>query len=205
MKAGARTLGATLGLGMAALALAASPAVAQKTGIGIGGSVGANVPNGEFGDGAKTGLVANGFVGVSTGKFGLRGELFWSRSDLDNAFIRKVGDAVLPSNGVGTVTGNVNLVGASANLVLPLSQSIVKPYVIGGVGVYRRRVAQDIGGTLDEFKSLRDTQTDVGYNGGVGLSIGGLGPSLFIEARYVSVATTPERTKFIPVVIGFTF
>jgi Outer membrane protein beta-barrel domain len=205
MTAGTRTLGATLGVAMTALALATSPVAAQKAGIGFGASVGANVPNGEFGDGAKTGLVANGFVGVGTGKFGLRGELFWSRSDLDNAFIRKVGNAVLPESGVGTVTGNVNLVGASANLVLPLSQSIVKPYVIGGVGVYRRRVAQDVGGTVDEFRSLRDTQTDVGYNGGVGLSIGGLGPSLFIEARYVSVATTPDRTKFIPVVIGFSF
>ena len=205
MKALTRISGTTLGVALAALAATTSPLAAQKAGIGFGGSIGANVPNGDFGSGAKTGLVANGFVGVGTGRFGLRGELFWSRSDLDNAVIRKVGNAVLPSDGVGTVTGNVNLVGASANLVLPLTQSIVKPYVIGGVGVYRRRVAQDIGGTLDEFRSLRDTQTDVGYNGGVGLSIGGMGPSLFIEARYVSVATSPDRTKFVPVVIGFSF
>ena len=205
MKARTWISAATFGVALAALAAAATPLAAQKAGIGFGGSIGANVPNGEFGNGAKTGLVANGFVGVGTGRFGLRGELFWSRSDLDNAFIRKVGNAVLPSDGLGTVTGNVNMVGASANLVLPLTQSVVKPYVIGGVGVYRRRVAQDIGGTLDEFKSLRDTQTDVGYNGGVGISIGGTGPSLFIEARYVSVATTPDRTKFVPVVVGFTF
>lgn len=205
MKAGTRVSGATLGVALAALAATTSPLAAQKAGLGLGASIGANVPNGEFGNGAKTGLVASGFVGVGTGRIGLRGELFWSRSDLDNAFIRKVGNAVLPSDGIGTVTGNVNLVGATANLVLPLTQSMVKPYVIGGVGVYRRRVAQDIGGTLDEFKSLRDTQTDVGYNGGVGLSIGGAGPSLFIEARYVSVATSPDRTKFVPVVLGFTF
>lgn len=200
-----RISAATLSVTVAALAAGTSPLAAQKAGLGFGGSIGANVPNGEFGNGAKTGLVANGFVGVGTGRFGLRGELFWSRSDLDNAFIRKVGNAILPSDGVGTVTGNVNLVGAAANVVLPLSQSIVKPYVIGGVGVYRRRVAQDIGGTLDEFKSLRDTQTNVGYNGGLGISIGGVGPSVFIEARYVSVATTPDRTKFVPVVVGFTF
>jgi len=205
MNASTRISAATLGVAVAALAAGTSPLAAQKAGLGFGGSIGANVPNGEFGNGAKTGLVANGFVGVGTGRFGLRGELFWSRSDLDNAFIRKVGNAVLPSDGVGTVTGNVNLVGAAANVVLPLTQSMVKPYVIGGVGVYRRRVAQDIGGTLDEFKSLRDTQTNIGYNGGVGISIGGLGPSLFIEARYVSVATTPDRTKFVPVVVGFTF
>jgi hypothetical protein len=196
---------ATFGVTVAALATAASPLAAQKAGIGFGASVGAAVPNGEFADGVKTGLVANGFVGVGTGRFGLRGELFWSRSDLDNAFIRKVGNTVLPETGENTVTGDVNLVGAAASLVLPLTQSVVKPYLIGGVGVYHRRVAQNISGTVEEFQDLRDNQTDVGYNGGLGISIGGLGPSFFIEARYMSIATTPDRTKFIPVVVGFTF
>jgi len=200
-----RISAATFGVALMALVTATSPLVAQKTGIGFGASIGANLPNGEFADGAKTGLVANGFVGVGTGRFGLRGELFWSRSDLDNPFIRKVGNNVLPSEGLGTVTGNVNLVGAAANFVLPLMQSAVRPYLIGGVGVYNRRVSQDVGGTIDEFQNLRDEQTDVGYNGGIGLSIGGLGPSFFLEARYVSVATTPDRTKFIPVVLGFSF
>jgi hypothetical protein len=196
---------ATFGVTVAALATAASPLAAQKAGIGFGASIGANVPNGDFADGAKTGLVANAFVGVGTGRFGLRGELFWSRSDLDNAFIRKVGNKVLPETGENTVTGDVNLVGAAANLVLPLTQSVVKPYLIGGVGVYHRRVAQNISGTVEEFQDLRDNQTDIGYNGGLGISIGGLGPSFFVEARYMSVATSPNRTKFIPVVVGFTF
>ena len=193
-------------LGVAAMSLgAAAPLMAQKAGVGFGASIGANVPNGDYSNGTKTGLVANGFVGLGTGRFGLRGELFWSRSDLDNAFIRRVGNSVLPEDGVGTVTGDVNLVGASANLVLPLTQSMIRPYLIGGVGVFHRRVAQDVGGTVDEFQSLKDNQTDVGYNGGVGLSIGGVGPSFFIEARYYSVSTTPEKTKFVPVVIGFSF
>jgi hypothetical protein len=205
MDARTRISAATFGVAMMALATAVSPLAAQKAGLGFGASIGANVPNGEFADGAKTGLVANGFVGLGTGRFGLRGELFWSRSDLDNAFIRKVGNTVLPSDGVGTVTGDVNLIGAAANLVLPLTQSVVKPYLIGGVGVYHRRVAQNISGTVDEFRDLRDNQTDMGYNGGIGISIGGLGPAFFIEARYISVATTPDRTKFVPVVVGFSF
>ncbi|HEX6051660.1 MAG TPA: outer membrane beta-barrel protein [Gemmatimonadaceae bacterium] len=189
-----------------AMVALASPVSAQKAGLGFGGSIGANVPNGgDFGDGARTGLVANGFVGVGTGRFGLRGELFWSRSDLDNAVIRRVGEQVLPSNGVDNVTGNVDLIGASANVVLSLTQSVIRPYLIGGVGVYNRRVSQDITGTIDEFRSLRDEQTDVGYNGGIGLAFGGLGPAFFIEARYHSVATTPERTKFVPVVVGISF
>ena len=198
-----RTL-ATLGVAVVSLG-AAAPLMAQKAGIGFGASIGANVPNGDYSDGAQTGLVANGFVGLGTGRFGLRGELFWSRSDLNNAVIRKVGNAVLPSDGIGNVTGDVNLVGASANLVLPLTQSTVKPYLIGGVGVYRRRVAQNVSGAIDEFQSLKDKQTEMGYNGGVGLSIGGVGPSFFIEARYHSVATEPDKTRFVPVVIGFSF
>src|SRR4030095_6324738 len=133
MKAGLRLSAATFGVAMA-LAATTSPVAAQKAGLGFGGSIGANVPNGQFADGAQTGLVANGFVGVGTGRVGLRGELFWSRSDLDNAYIRKVGNAVLPSDGVGNVSGNVNLGGASAHLLFSLTQSIVRPYLIGGVG-----------------------------------------------------------------------
>ena len=116
-----------LGALVVAIAAVAAPASAQKAGLGFGGSIGANVPNGDFGDGVKTGLVANGFVGLGTGRFGLRGEIFWSRSDLDNAVIRRVGQQVLPSSGVGDVTGNVDLIGASANLVLPLTQSVIRP------------------------------------------------------------------------------
>jgi len=194
-------------LGVAAMSLgAAAPLMAQKAGLGFGASIGANVPNGDYSNGTKTGLVANGFIGLGTGRFGLRGELFWSRSDLDNAIIRKVGDAVLPSEGVGNVTGNVNLIGGTANIVLPLTQSVVKPYLIGGVGVYNRRVSQNVAGTVDEFQSLKDSQSrKIGYNGGVGLSIGGVGPSFFIEARYHSVATEPDKTRFVPVVLGFSF
>ena len=194
-------------LGVAAMSLgAAAPLMAQKAGLGFGASIGANVPNGDYSNGTKTGLVANGFIGLGTGRFGLRGELFWSRSDLDNAIIRKVGDAVLPSEGVGNVTGNVNLIGGTANIVLPLTQSVVKPYLIGGVGVYNRRVSQNVAGTVDEFQSLKDSQSrKVGYNGGIGLSIGGVGPSFFIEARYHSVATEPDKTRFVPVVLGFSF
>lgn len=194
-------------LGVAAMSFgAAAPLMAQKAGVGFGASIGANVPNGDYSNGTKTGLVANGFIGFGTGRFGLRGELFWSRSDLDNAIIRKVGNAVLPSDGVGDVTGNVNLIGGTANIVLPLTQSVVKPYLIGGVGIYNRRVSQNVAGTVDEFQSLKDSQSrKVGYNGGVGLSIGGVGPSFFIEARYHSVATEPDKTRFVPVVLGFSF
>src|SRR5687767_385060 len=108
MKAFAWKSVATLGV---AIGVVSTPLSAQKAGLGFGASIGANVPNGgDFGSGAKTGLVANGFVGVGTTNFGLRGELFWSRSDLDNAVIRRVGNQVLPSGGDRNVSGNVDLI-----------------------------------------------------------------------------------------------
>jgi outer membrane protein with beta-barrel domain len=189
---------------LAATTIAARPAAAQA-GLSLGGSVGANLPQGNFGDGAATGLVANGFVQLGGGGFGLRGELFWSRSDLDSPVIRRVGNVVLPSSGVGNVDGNVNLIGGIASLVVPLMPGPVQPYLIGGIGTYHRRVAQNIGGTFDEFKDLRHTDNDVGYSGGAGIRLSVLGHGLFVEGRYHSVKTSPEKTTFIPVTVGFTF
>lgn len=184
----------------------ARPAAAQLPGIGFGGSIGANVPQGRFGAGAKTGLVANGLVELrASPKFALRGELLWSRSDLDNALIRKVGNAVLPSGSIANVSGNVDMIGGIANAVIAFSSSAVQPYIIGGYGVYRRRVAQDITGTTSEFRALRNSDTQNGYNVGGGLRIAFGGVTTFIEARYHSVNTSPDRTNFIPVTFGLTF
>lgn len=196
-----------ISLGAALLGgLLAQPLAAQLPGIGFGGSIGANLPQGRFSDGAKTGLVANGIVELrASPMFALRGELLWSRSDLDNPLIRKVGDAVLPSGSLANVSGNVDMIGGIANVVVSLSSSVIQPYLIGGYGVYRRRVAQDISGTTSEFSSLRASDTNRGYNVGAGLRIGLAGLTVFAEARYHSVNTSPDRTTFIPVTVGLVF
>ena len=190
----------------AATALLAPLSTAAAQGVGLGASVGANVPSGGFADAAKTGLVATGFVALrATSSLGVRGELFWSRSDIDNPLVREAGGAVLPSTGVGGTTGNVDLVGAAANATVGFGTSVLQPYLIGGVGVYRRRVSQDVSGTVSEFRHLRDSDTDFGWNGGAGvrLSLGGV--SVFAEARYHAVSTAPERTTFVPVTVGVEF
>jgi hypothetical protein len=102
------------------------------------------------------------------------------------------------------VTGNVDLLGGSAEAVLAAG-TVVQPYLVGGVGVFRRRVAQDVVGAVEEFRDLTRAETDVGYNGGVGVRLRLAGVTPFIEARYYSVATSPERTNFLPVTVGFTF
>ena len=195
--------------GLVALASAIAPAQAdaqRRPGIGFGASLGANLPSGEYDKSAKPGAVANAFLELRTGTpLALRANLLWSRSNIDNPLIRTSNGTPLPPVNAGSVTGDVNMIGASLDGVWSLGRGFVEPYVVGGVGVYRRRVAQDISGTIDEFRSLRHSDTDVGYNGGLGLALNVLSASIFAEARYFAVQTKPERTNFIPITLGIRF
>lgn len=189
----------------AAIALPAT-AAAQAPGIGIGIAAGQNVPTADYADAASTGLVLNGFVELRTASaLGLRGSLFWSRSDIDNPLIREEDGVTLPEGPDYDVRGDVDLIGASADVTLGASSGVIRPYAIGGVGVYRRRVSQDVEGAVEEFQALRRSETDVGFNGGLGLRLALGGLSAFAEARYYSVASTPERTNFIPITVGIAF
>jgi opacity protein-like surface antigen len=171
--------------------------------FGLGAALGANVPTADYGDAAKVGLVVNGFLNLRlTTSLGARGELFWSRSDIDNPLIDQVGSVDLGE--FASVSGNVDLIGASADLVYAVGLD-VQPYVIGGVGVFRRRVSQSVTGTVEEFKDLTQSDTDVGWNAGVGVRFHALGLTPFIEARFYSVATSPDRTNFVPVTVGVSF
>lgn len=188
--------------------LAAEPATtfAQVPGIELGVAAGANVPTKDFADAAQTGLVLNAFLGLRTGgPLGIRGALFWSRSDIDNPLIRRSGGVTLPDDPNLDVSGDVDLVGGSLDLTLGSTRGVVQPYLVGGVGVFRRRVKQDVSGAVTEFNDLRHKDTDIGYNGGVGLRLSLGGAAIYAEARYYSVSTDPERTNFVPVVVGLTF
>jgi hypothetical protein len=185
--------------------LLAPRSAAAQSGGGLGGSIGANVPVADYGDAAKLGLVLNGFAELRpTQALGLRAELFWSRSDIENPLVRDAGSVTLGPE-FRNATGDVDLVGASADLLIALRGGAVQPYLIGGAGVFRRRVSQDVLGAVDEFRDLRESDTDVGFNGGVGLRFWLAGVAAFAEARYYSVATPGTRTNFVPVTVGFTF
>jgi hypothetical protein len=192
--------------GLALLATTPAATLAQLPGIDFGIAAGANVPTEDFGDAAQPGLVLNAFLGLRTGgPLGVRGALFWSRSDIDNPLIKSNEGVTLPDNSNLDVTGNVDLIGGSLDLTLGRTHGLVQPYVVGGVGVFRRRVKQDVSGAVTEFNDLRHKDTDVGFNGGVGLRISLGTAAVFAEARYYSVSTEPDRTNFVPVVVGLTF
>jgi len=197
-------LAASAGLALTALGLGPRPLGAQG-GFGLGAGLGANVPVADYDDATKLGLVVNGFAELRpTQSVALRAELFWSRSDIDNPLVREAGSVSLGGE-FRNATGDVDLVGASAAVLVPLRQGIVQPYLIGGAGVFRRRVAQDVVGAAEEFRDLRRSDTDVGFNGGIGLRLSLVGVSAFAEARYYSVATPGTRTTFVPVRGGLCF
>ncbi|MHB1222665.1 MAG: outer membrane beta-barrel protein [Gemmatimonadaceae bacterium] len=192
--------------GLAALIATPALAAAQLPGIGIGIAAGANVPTADYADATKEGLVLNGFVELRTSSaLGVRGSLFWSRSDMDNPLITSNRGVTLPDDPSYNVTGDVDLIGASLDLTLGPSLGTIRPYVVGGVGVFQRRVSQDVEGAVEEFRDLRRNDTDVGFNGGLGVRLSLGGTAVFAEARYYSVATEPGRTNFVPVVIGLAF
>lgn len=193
----------------AAALLAFTPAALAEaqSGIGLraGLAAGANLPNEEFSDGAKTGVVFQGWAGLGLGAFGLRGEVHYSRSDLDAPIIRRAGNAVLPDDGVGKTSGNVDILGLSVNGVLNLPTPAIAPYLIGGVGWYSRNVKQDVQSDLDEFRDLDRDDSDFGWNAGAGITIPLGSVRGYIEARYHSVDTPQTRTTFVPVVVGIVF
>jgi len=103
-------------------------------------------------------------------------------------------------------SGRVEIGGGTANLVLGPRLLLVKPYFIGGAGVYRLKF------THNGSFAFEDTQTpQFGFNVGGGIAFS-LGPAatLFLEARYTRVDTdvnplVGSHLPFVPVTLGLVF
>jgi hypothetical protein len=183
---------------LAALA-AAAPVRAAHAQLGI--AAGVTVPQGDYGDAAKGGFVLNPFLELGLpGPLAVRAGVLWTRSDLDAGFVDDL--PALPPN--ANVSGNVNLVGGSVDLKLSLPAPVVTPYVIGGVGVFRQSIAQDISGVAGELGDIDHSYTEMGYNVGVGVQVPIFVARLFAEARWYSVRTVPKQ-NFVPVTVGIRF
>jgi hypothetical protein len=71
------------------------------------------------------------------------------------------------------------------------------------LGAVAELAAQPSTGTSPE--SGRSSVTELGLDGGAGLSFNVAGADLFLESRYVTVFTERERTSMLPIVPGVTF
>ena len=163
----------------------------------IGGALGATIPLGDFGDIADLGFHAGGLIEYKPESVPvtLRGEITYNRNDLKKGFFSD-----LP--GGEDVSGTFSMINFVGNAVVPFGDaaSTARPYLIGGLGVYRLKSAGDVAGF-----DISATDTKFGINVGGGFSFNLSGFDTFIEARFHSVFTTDSNTNFIPISFGFRF
>lgn len=166
---------------LAAVALIAFASVAQAQRPVFGAAVGLTAPQGDFGD-----VVDNGYhIGAAMGfkvpvlPVALRADLAYTTFD-----------------GTDDLDVKINTLNLSVNAVHAFAGVGVRPYVIGGLGMYR---------TSAETFGVEDSSTDLGLNGGAGVQfkLGSL--QSFVEARYTHIMTDDEATKVIPISFGIMF
>ncbi len=164
---------------IAALALSASTSSAQSTKpVSIGISVGAAIPVGELGNDYKTGYNGTVSLGLNSAgsPVGFRIDGMYNKLSTKDEFS-------LP---------DITLTSANANIVYALPGVGIRPYLIGGAGIYGYKL--DVSGAK--------TNTDFGLNGGIGAAFPLSGFTTFVEARYHHIFTEGIATQFIPVTFG---
>ena len=170
-----------LALALAAPAVAGAQAIGANRAFTLGIAAGATVPTGDFADFYGTGFNVMGSLGFQPAALpvGISIDVAYHSLGIDDEFLE-----------VGEDADDLSIISGTANAVLTLSNAGgVRPYLIGGLGLYR----------LDPGNGF-DAQTDFGLNGGGGLEFGLAGFSTFVEARYHSA-----DFDYIPISFGIRF
>jgi opacity protein-like surface antigen len=162
----------------------AAPAVAQGAEFSLGG--GATLPLSDFGDVASTGwhgLAAVSFA-PSTFPLGIQVDGMYQRFGFEDA----------PDD----FDGNFQLIQGTANAIYKFKSSPdspVRPYIIGGVGLYNFKATGD--DVIDD-----GSNTDFGVNAGAGFDfkLGSVGA--FVEGRFHNVFADEVDLRMIPITVG---
>jgi opacity protein-like surface antigen len=155
----------------------------RGTGFGVGVTAGGTVPVSDYRDVANGAWNVGGLIdwGRVASPLGLRLDVMYHGfSDKNFATIGGGSTAVTFANSSRIVNGDLNVV-----LGAPRTGSTLRPYVLGGGGVYGVRNELKCKsqffctGTFD-----RSTETKFGLDGGVGVELGLSGFDAFVEGRY---------------------
>jgi outer membrane protein with beta-barrel domain len=177
--------GAALGL---AVILGAQTAHAQGLSFGLGGGI--VMPSGSYGDLMSTGWNATAVARLTpaASPLGFQVDASYSRFGLQN-----------------DVDGNNRVLSGTANAVFAFpSTSPVRPYLLGGVGLYDQKITVgDASGSESKF----------GLNAGAGFDFSLGSAKLFADARFHTIlngsvdSQTLEETNayYIPVTFGLRF
>jgi hypothetical protein len=175
-------------------ALALLPAIAgaqNARSISFGVMGGLSLPMGDLADGVESGYNITGSIYAPLGaKLKLRGD---------------VGYESFGGKGSNSVAGfDYNVLSFTGNVIMPLGaermEGGIRPYLIGGGGLYRSSTKVSIGGVSGSSQS----ESDLGINVGGGFEFKLSGFTTFAEARFVNVFGD-ESTNWIPITFGIRF
>lgn len=161
-------------------------AYAQK-GYAIGIGAGAAIPVGKLGDVQKTGYSALAVLALGSPDLpiGVRFDAVYNNLTRATA-------------STGATTFDFRVAGALANLVYAFPGTYAKPYLLAGGGWYFSKADT----------TAAKSQTNFGFNAGLGTTFG-FGPAAaFIEARYHTISRTVAKGgvfQFVPITFGLMF
>jgi len=178
-------------IGLAALvALPAMASAQESRPVSFGVSGGLSLPVGDLGDGADAGYNITGHIGYKPASFtnlSFRGDVSFDRWGLKN------NDDV-----------SFRSLGVTANAIYAFPQTtpgVIRPYVLGGVGMYNSKSTIDVGNNSADVGS----DTNVGVQAGAGINFQLSGFATFLEAKFVNVFTEGNSLTFIPITFGIKF
>ena len=179
-----------LGVMTAIVAIAASaPAVQAQNPMSFGIAAGATIPTGDLGDAVKTGFHGMATLGFTPAMvpFGVR---------IDGMYHSLAGEADILGEGTGEI--DLRVIGVTANGIFAMPAMVASPYLIGGLGYYNTKF------DLEDFES----ESDFGFNVGVGMKFNLSGFGTFAEIRYHNIfngGDDVDNMAFIPLTFGIMF
>ena len=192
-------------LALTAFGSVAMAQVPNPISLHLGGAV--SVPNSPqaFADAYKTGFHGWGGLGYKfMPNFQVVGKVEYHRFALDVD-----ANPLLAGEDISGGHNNMFMYGLDGRFSLGLPQVPVTPYILGGAG-FARMSMTDLEGSSSLVASFNEYKpesvTEMYYNVGAGVELK-TGPmmSLFLQVRYVSVATEGESSSFIPISLGLKF
>jgi len=178
------------GAGVIALALVANVSAAAAQGVELSLGGGLSSPLGTFNDATKLGW--NGLAAIGVQPAGSPVGI-----QVDGEYQQ------FPFDGF---SGHERFLIGTGNLVYKFNtseNSAVRPYLIGGGGVYNFKGTGS--STVSGNFSTSGSTTKFGINGGAGIDFKTGSAGLFVEGRFHDVFTSGKDETFFPITVGLRF
>ncbi|HEU4570490.1 MAG TPA: outer membrane beta-barrel protein [Gemmatimonadales bacterium] len=166
------------GLGLVLVAVPAQAQIGWQVGAGL------TMPQGDFGDGFKS-----GFHAMGAANFALTGAPIGIRADAAYNMNKVDASGVDISSNILTVSGDAKY---------SFAPGPVSPYLLGGITWARASISGS------DAPSGVDAQSDIGFNFGGGINFGLGSLKAFAEARYFTIGGDVDA-DFIPITVGLRF